>query len=80
MLENDEIAVSSDLVIAVDHAPGTCGADLLTPAACDFKALARAAAFLAEFFKEVSSERPGERAPGSRGGRRRRRLGPCSRG
>jgi len=60
MLENDEIAVSSDLVIAVDHAPGAGGANLLAPASGDLKPLARATAFLTEFFKEIPPERPVE--------------------
>ena len=70
MFENDEVAVTSDLVIAVDHPPGACGANLLSPASCNLKAFARATAFLAEFFKDISLERPTEGPPG--GGRDRR--------
>ncbi len=71
MFKNDEVAVSSDLVIAVDHSPGACGANLLPPAPGDLKAFTRATAYLSEFFKDISPERPAERPAG--GGRDNRR-------
>ena len=71
MFKNDEVAVSFDLVIAVDHPPGSCGANLLSPASGDLKAFARATAFLAEFFKDITLKRPAERSAG--GGRDSRR-------